>query len=100
MGLALVMKCVMNFCQGKAFNWLYITNKMECFSFKKWPCHVCCEAYKRRLTKNFGFITKVLEHKAGVNRRIAMCSLVSSHDITTIVVARLTVVKQHYQEIY
>ena len=32
-----------------AFNQLYITNKMERFSFKKWACPAGCEAYKRRL---------------------------------------------------
>ena len=32
------------------FNWLYITNKMECFSFKKWICSKGNGAYKWGLT--------------------------------------------------
>ena len=52
--------------RSKLFNQLYITNKTELFSFKSGH-----------------FITKILECKVGLNRRIkfacvAMCSLVMS----------------------
>ena len=58
MGVALVSKRVMSYCQRRAVFavhymvkdviQLYFTNKMEHFSLK-WACCADCEAYKRRL---------------------------------------------------
>ena len=59
-GCVLITKSIVNSCQGnvvfaihemvKAFNQLYITNEMECFSFNScMACHTGCKTYKSRL---------------------------------------------------
>ena len=68
MGVALVMKYFVSYCQGnavfafhytvKAFNQLYITNKMEHFNFKSGRAmqvvRLIKEVYSDNYSKNFG----------------------------------------------
>ena len=79
-----------------AVNQLYINNKTERFSFKSghtvwvvelmkedWPIVLQNFGLKQLYTTIKSFITKVLEYKYGLNKRIkfvcvAMCSLVMS----------------------
>ena len=80
-----------HFTVKKAFNQLYITNKTEHFSFKSGHAVQFAKLIKEDCySKNFSIkqlhksiITKILEYKACLNRRIkfvciAMCSLVMS----------------------